>query len=693
VINVTKMLVRGFVAVSSHYGCRHAAAAALATNSFRLLLRRRFVTSYFWSSRPASSSSSSSSGDGVVDNAILTADLTKISPDRIRNFSIIAHIDHGKSTLADRLLEFAGAIKKIPGNNRILDNLKVEKDRGITVKAQTASIIYKSDDGVEYLLNLIDTPGHVDFNSEVSRSLLACQGVVLLVDANQGVQAQTVSNFFLAFANDLAIVPVLNKIDLPGAKPEEVKEQMANLFEIEPDQVISASAKLGIGVKDIFEAVVSRVPPPSTAARHQTGGKQCVLLQDSWYDTYRGTVNLVQVVDGLLKCGDEVTSAKTGLSYPVKTLGILTPKEKPIEVLSPGQIGVMTCNMKSPREAVIGDTFYRKSDPLLRPLVEIKKPKPMVFAGVYPFDASELPKLRSAVEKVCLNDYSVSLDTESSPALGLGWRVGFLGLLHMEVFSQRLEDEYDAQVLITTPSVPYKLVLRDSSPQVKAGGKKAASKASKEMEVCNPALWPASNEVEEYLEPMVTGTIICPQDYVGAVYGLCAECRGVQTGYEPMDAVRIKMDFLLPLNEIVVNFFDRLKSVTSGYGSFDYEDAGYQSSSLIKVDILLNDKPVQELSTIVHASHVREKGHEMVDKLVENLPRQQFKIKVQAVTGSKVWARGDVKPYRKDVTAKCYGGDITRKMKLLKYQAEGKKRMKAIGNVEVSKEAFIKLLT
>ena len=616
-----------------------------------------------------------------TENAIVNTDLTQIGMERIRNFSIIAHIDHGKSTLADRILEYVGAIEKTKENDRILDSLKVEKDRGITVKAQTASIIYKSDDGNEYLLNLIDTPGHVDFSSEVSRSLAACQGVVLLVDANQGVQAQTVSNFFMAFSNDLAVVPVINKIDLPGADPESVKGQMFNLFEIDPDSVILASAKKGIGIKDIFEAVIKQIPPPSP----KNIGKQCLLLQDSWYDQFRGTVNLVQVVDGKLEIGNEVTSAVTGLTHTIKTLGILTPAEKPIKILSPGQIGVMTCSMKSPRDAIIGDTYFKKSDPV-EPLVQVKRPKPMVFAGVYPFDAGEHPKLKSAIEKVCLNDYSIHLEPESSAALGFGWRVGFLGLLHLEVFSQRLDDEYDAQVLVTTPSVPYKIKLRENSNSAKLHG-------TTDLEIFNPALWPQPNEVVKYYEPMVTGTIICPQDYLGQIFGLCADRRGEQTSFEAVDQVRSKIEFLLPLNEIVVDFFDQLKSVTSGYGSFDYEDAGYQESSLSKIDIMLNDKPVHELSSVVHSSHAREKGQEMVNKLVENLPRQQFKIKVQAACGSKIIARDDIKPYRKDVTAKCYGGDVRRKMKLLKFQAEGKKRMKSIGNIEVSKDVFIKLLT
>ena len=540
---------------------------------------------------------------------------------------------------------------------------------------------------MEYLLNFVDTPGHVDFSSEVSRSLVACQGVILLVDANQGVQAQTVSNFFMAFANNLTVVPVLNKIDLPNANPDLVKHQLKNLFEIDPNDVLLASAKMGIGIKEIFNAVVDRIPPPNLSADFAVGGtcenKQRVFLQDSWYDRYRGAVNLIQVINGQLKPNDIVQSVKTEMTYTIKTLGILTPDEIPVKSLHPGQVGVMTCNMRTPQEAVIGDTFHAKDVPV-RPLIEIKRPQPMVFAGIYPFDGSEHVKLKGAIEKVSLNDYSVSVVPETSPALGLGWRLGFLGLLHLEVFSQRLEDEYDAQVLVTTPSVPYRLRLKG-----------AGTKDSEEsfFEVHNPSLWPPKNTIEKYYEPMVRGTIICPQEYVGTVYGLATDCRGEQLSIENIDQVRTKLEFLFPLNEIIVNFFDRLKSITSGYGSFDYEDAGYQESMLTKIDILLNDESVQELSSIVHTSRAREKGKEMASKLKENLPRQQFGIKIQAASGSHILAREDIKPYRKDVVAKCYGGDIRRKMKLLKFQAEGKKRLKTIGKIDIPKETFIKLLT
>ena len=545
-------------------------------------------------------------------------------------------------------------------------------------------------DRKEYLLNLIDTPGHVDFSSEVARSLIACQGVILLVDANQGVQAQTVSNFFLAFANNLTVIPVLNKIDLPNANPQSVKEQLQTLFDINPNDVILASAKMGIGIDDIFEAVIKQIPPPPIRSGFNTGEKyehrKCFILQDSWYDQFRGTVNLVQVVNGKLQLGDQIQSVKTEMVYTVKSLGLMTPDEISVNSLHPGQVGVMACHMKSPRDALIGDTFHEKDNPV-SPILDIKRPHPMVFAGVYPFEGSEFVKLKDAIDKVCLNDYSVTAVSETSPALGMGWRLGFLGLLHLEVFSQRLEDEYDAQVLVTTPTVPYKVRLKQRAN---------TGDCNDLVEISNPTQWPEAFRIDSCLEPVVTGTIICPHEYVGSIYGLATECRGEQLSMENIDQLRVKLEFLLPLNEIVVNFFDRLKSITSGYGSFDYEDAGYRESFLTKVDILINDETIPELSTIVHTSRARDKGKEMVSKLKENLPRQQYLIKVQAATGSKILARDDIKPFKKDVLAKLKsnpGGNTGRAMKLLKNQEKGKARLKSIGKVQVSKETFIKLLT
>ncbi len=533
----------------------------------------------------------------------------------------------------------------------------------------------------------------MDFSSEVSRSLTACQGVILLVDANQGVQAQTVSNFYMAFGNDLIVVPVLNKIDLPNAKPGEVKEQLNNLFDIDPSSVIAASAKTGVGISDIFEAVVERIPPPSL---NQFGeGEEDVatalrlLLFDSWYDRYRGTVNLVQVVSGVLRAGHEqVVSVTTGKAYSVKTLALLTPGELPVSALYPGQMGVMTCNMRKPNEAMIGDTFHRKDQPV-KPLISaaLTRPKPMVFAGIYPLDQSEQNKLRDAIAKVCLNDYSVSCQTETSPALGTGWRLGFLGILHMEVFTQRLEDEYGASVLVTSPGVPYRLQLNEKE------AKKYDCDENFTYEVRNPNLWPEKPAVKSYQEPYVRGTIICPSDYTAKVNALAAEARGQPLSMVALDQHRVKLEFHLPLAEIVTDFFDNLKNVTSGYGSFDYEEAGYRESKLMKVDILLNDVVVPELATVMHSSKAKEKSKKTVARLTDLIPRQQFAIKVQAAVGSKIIARGDVKPVRKDVTAKLYGGDLTRKMKKLHHQAEGKKRMRAVGNVQLSQDIFRKLLT
>lgn len=611
---------------------------------------------------------------------IKDVDLSTIGLDRIRNFSIIAHIDHGKSTLADRMLEFVGAIDRDKKTDRVLDKLKVEKERGITVKAQTASLLYESSiDGQTYLINLIDTPGHVDFSSEVSRSISACQGVVLLVDANQGVQAQTVSNFYMAFANDLVIIPVLNKIDLPNANPEAVKEQLLNLFDIDPSQVLMASAKAGIGTEDIFEAIIERIPPPN---RHGQLSKLRCFLQDSWYDKYRGAVNLVQVIDGVLKTNDVITSSSTGQAYTIRTLGLLTPEEQPIKSVYPGQVAVFTCNMRSTRDAIIGDTFHLKDSPV-EPLMTVNRPKPMVFAGIYPLEQSSLKDLKNALDKVCLNDYSVTMTTESSAALGTGYRIGFLGVLHMEVFTQRLEDEYNASVIVTPPSVPYRIKLRSDSNK---------NSEADDIVVSNPNEWPKES-CEAFFEPMVRGTIIIPEDYLTATTTICTEARGTQTAVEYIDQYRVRLEFLFPLAEILTKFFDNLKSVTSGYGSFDYEDAGYEKTSLVKVDILINDEMVPELSTIAHVSRARQHGKMLVAKLEETITRQQFPIKIQAAAKSKILARGNIKPVRKDVTAKCYGGDLQRKMKLLKFQAEGKKRMRMVGKVQLSQDVFRKLLS
>ncbi|KAM4621548.1 translation factor GUF1, mitochondrial isoform 3-T3 [Polymixia lowei] len=577
-------------------------------------------------------------------------DLSKFPVERIRNFSIIAHIDHGKSTLADRLLEITGAIAKTEKNKQVLDKLQVERERGITVKAQTASLFY-THQGQQYLLNLIDTPGHVDFSYEVSRSISACQGVLLIVDANQGIQAQTVANFYLAFEAQLTIIPVINKI----------------------------SAKLGTNAERVLQEVVDRIPPPM--ARTEDPFK--ALVFDSNFDHYRGVVANIAVFGGHVRKGDKIVSAHLGKSYEVNELGLLRPEEHPTDRLCAGQVGYVVAGMKDVKEAQIGDTLYLQQQPV-EALPGFKPAKAMVFAGMYPMDQSEYTGLRSAIERLTLNDSSVTVQRDSSLALGAGWRLGFLGLLHMEVFNQRLEQEYNASVIVTAPTVPYKAVL--SSPKlIKAHG-------GEEITIVNPAQFPDRSVVSEYLEPMVLGTILAPDDYTGQIMTLCLNRRAIQKNMVYIDDHRVMMKYLFPLNEIVVDFYDLLKSLSSGYASFDYENAGYQAADLIKMDILLNGRSVEELTTIVHRDRAYSAGKAMCERLKDSIPRQMFEIAVQAAIGSKVIARETIKAYRKNVLAKCYGGDITRKMKLLKKQAEGKKKMRRIGNVEVPKDAFMNVL-
>ncbi|XP_047210568.1 translation factor Guf1, mitochondrial isoform X2 [Girardinichthys multiradiatus] len=637
-------------------------------------------------------------------------DLSKFPVDKIRNFCIIAHIDHGKSTLADRMLEMTGAIAKTEKNKQVLDKLQVERERGITVKAQTASLFY-SHDRQEYLLNLIDTPGHVDFSYEVSRSLSACQGVLLIIDANQGIQAQTVANFYLAFEAQLTIIPVINKIDLKNADPERVESQIEKI-----------SAKLGTNVETVLQAVVERIPPPAGSIDDPFKA----LVFDSNFDHYRGVVANIAVFGGRVKKGDKIVSAYLCKTYEVNELGLLRPEEHPTQKLSTqtqtsehdlrpggmfehilrpspdryiqkehdtnhtsiflpfaGQVGYIVAGMKDVKEAQIGDTLYHQEQPV-EALPGFKPAKAMVFAGMYPTDQSEYPTLRSAIERLTLNDSSVTVQRDSSLALGAGWRLGFLGLLHMEVFNQRLEQEYNASVIVTVPTVPYKAVL-SSAKLIKEHG-------SEELTIVNPAQFPDRSVVSEYLEPMVLGTILAPETHTGKIMSLCLSRRAVQKNMVYVDDQRVMMKYLFPLNEIVVDFYDLLKSLSSGYASFDYENAGYQTADLIKMDILLNGRPVEELTTIVHRDRAYSTGKAMCERLKESIPRQMFEIAVQAAIGSKVIARETIKAYRKNVLAKCYGGDITRKMKLLKKQADGKKKMRRIGNIEVPKDAFISIL-
>uniref|UniRef100_A0A3B3V1M7 GTP binding elongation factor GUF1 n=1 Tax=Poecilia latipinna TaxID=48699 RepID=A0A3B3V1M7_9TELE len=584
-------------------------------------------------------------------------DLSKFPVDKIRNFCIIAHIDHGKSTLADRLLEMTGAIAKTEKNKQVLDKLQVERERGITVKAQTASLFY-SHDGQEYLLNLIDTPGHVDFSYEVSRSLSACQGVLLIIDANQGIQAQTVANFYLAFEAQLAIIPVINKIDLKNADPERVESQIEKVFQPSWEQTWR---RPGGSVDDPFKALVF----------------------DSNFDHYRGVVANIAVIGGRVKKGDKIVSAHLSKTYEVNELGLLRPEEQATQKIFAGQVGYIIAGMKDVKEAQIGDTLYHHDHPV-QALPGFKPAKAMVFAGMYPMDQSEYPALRSAIERLTLNDSSVTVQRDSSLALGAGWRLGFLGLLHMEVFNQRLEQEYNASVIVTSPTVPYKAILSSAKLIKEHGGEEAT--------IVNPAQFPDRSVVVEYLEPMVLGTILAPDAYTGKIMSLCLSRRGVQKSMVYIDEQRVMLKYLFPLNEIVVDFYDLLKSMSSGYASFDYENADYQAADLIKMDILLNGRPVEELTTIVHRERAYSTGKAMCERLKESIPRQMFEIAIQAAIGSKVIARETVKAFRKNVLAKCYGGDITRKMKLLKRQAEGKKKMRRVGNVDVPKDAFISVL-
>lgn len=605
-------------------------------------------------------------------------DMSGFPVENIRNFSIIAHVDHGKSTLADRLLEITGRILKTERNKQVLDKLQVERERGITVKAQTASLVY-SYEGKKYLLNLIDTPGHVDFNYEVSRSLSACQGVILVVDANEGIQAQTVANFFLAFEAQLSIIPVINKIDLKNADPERVEKQIEKVFDIPREECIRISAKHGTNVECVLQQVIARIPPPNMKIEDPLKA----LVFDSTFDHYRGVIANIALFGGEVFKGQKIVSAHTKKSYEVNEVGILTPEEQPTNKLYAGQVGYLIAGMKDVEEAQIGDTFFLQKQPV-EPLPGFKSAKPMVFAGMFPTDQSEYNNLKSAVEKLTLNDSSVTVHRDSSPALGAGWRLGFLGLLHMEVFNQRLEQEYNASVILTAPTVPYKAVL--------SSAKLIKDYRNEVITIVNPMEFPDKSQVSEYLEPMVLGTIITPDEHIGKIMNLCQGRRAVQKSMVYIDDHRVMLKYLFPLNEIVVDFYDSLKSLSSGYASFDYEEAGYESAELVKMEILLNGRSVEELTTIVHKEKAYSAGKAICERLKDSIPRQLFEIAIQAAIGSKIIARETVKAYRKNVLAKCYGGDITRKMKLLKRQAEGKKKMRSIGNVEVPKDAFINVL-
>jgi elongation factor 4 len=598
-------------------------------------------------------------------------DIRVFTPDKIRNFSVIAHIDHGKSTLCDRLLETAGTISPNAKHEQFLDKLQVERERGITVKAQTASMIYTYE-GEEYLLNLIDTPGHVDFSYEVSRSLYACQGALLLVDATQGVQAQTMAHFYQAFEQDLSVIPVINKIDIATADPERVNHELQALFDFHPADTILASAKVGIGIPDIFEAIIKRIPAPKAYPEKPLRA----LLFDSWYNEYKGVICLIAVIDGAIKKGNTVHLIQADVTYEVLEIGLMYPNETSTDALYAGQVGYLITGMKTVREARVGDTIHQAKT-IVQPFPGFKPAKPMVFAGIYPVESSDFELLQDAIAKMLLNDASVTIEKKSSLALGLGFRCGFLGLLHMDVFIQRLEQEHDLRVIATAPSVRYQIVMKHTGETV---------------EVEQPADFPEASLIEIVREPIIEATIILPKAYLGNILKLCQERRGVQIKMTYITEERIVLVYRLPLNEVATDFYDQLKSLSAGYASLDYEETGYQDEDLIKMDILINGSPIDALSTITHREHAERSGRALVSRLRSVIPRQQFVVAVQAAIGAKIIARETISAYRKDVIAKCYGGDITRKRKLLDKQKEGKKRLKQVGAVELSQEVFMSLL-
>jgi len=592
--------------------------------------------------------------------------------DNIRNFSIIAHIDHGKTTLSDRLLERTGALTQREMTDQFLDSMDLEKERGITIKQHSVRLDYKAKDGRDYVLNLIDTPGHVDFSYEVSRSLAACQGALLVVDASQGVEAQTLANAHLAVDSGLEIIPVLNKIDLPGAEPEKAREQIETIIGIDASHAILASAKQGVGIDEILEAIVARIPPP----RGEAGGPLRALVFDSWFDQYRGVVILVHVVDGNLVPGMKVRLMASGGVHEVETLGVFTPKPVPKDSLSAGEVGFVIAGIKKISDVAIGDTLTDERRPAPEPLPGFKEVKPMVFAGLYPVDADQYAELRDALEKLRLNDSSFFYEPETSAALGFGFRCGFLGLLHMEIVEERLEREFNLELLITAPSVRYRVLRSDGEV----------------IEIDSPAKLPDAGAIEAIEEPVITATILTPDEHVGAVLKLCEEKRGVQKTLQYITQSRVMIKYELPLNEILLDFYDRLKSVSKGYASLDYEVSGYWTSPLVKLDVLVNGDPVDALSLIVHRDTAYQRGKTLVEKMRKMIPRQMFEVAIQAAIGSRVIARETVQALRKNVIAKCYGGDITRKRKLLEKQKEGKKRMKRVGRVDIPQEAFLAVL-
>ena len=591
---------------------------------------------------------------------------------KIRNFSIVAHIDHGKSTLADRLLEITGTLTKREMEEQVLDNMEIERERGITIKSQAARLVYRREDGEEYILNLIDTPGHVDFTYEVSRSLAACEGALLVVDATQGIEAQTLANCYLALDNDLEIAPIINKIDLPSARPDEVKEEIEDVIGIEAEDAPMISAKTGLNVEDVLETIIEKIPAPN-------GDEEAplkALIFDSYYDSYKGVVCYVRILDGKVKAGTKIKLMNTNKVYDVVEVGVFTPKLFSTAELMAGDVGYITASIKNVADARVGDTITESERPTEHALPGYKKAVPMVYSGIYPVDGAKYDELREALEKLQINDAALDFEPETSIALGFGFRCGFLGLLHMEIIQERIEREFNLDIITTAPSVIYKVT--------KTNGET--------IDLTNPTNLPEPTEIDSMEEPIVKASIIAPTEYVGAIMDLCQERRGVYIDMQYLEETRVCINYDIPLNEIVYDFFDTLKSRTRGYASFDYEFKGYTKTELVKLDILLNGDVVDALSMIVPKERAYHKGRGIAEKLKEIIPRQMFEVPIQAAVGSKVIARETVKAMRKDVLAKCYGGDISRKKKLLEKQKEGKKRMRQVGSVEVPQEAFMAVL-
>ena len=598
--------------------------------------------------------------------------MTDVSAQRIRNFSIIAHIDHGKSTLADRLLLTTGTVAERVMKQQFLDNMELERERGITIKLQAARMNYQAKDGEAYVLNLIDTPGHVDFSYEVSRSLAACEGALLVVDASQGVEAQTLANVYLALEHDLEIIPVLNKIDLPGAEPERVIEEIEQIIGLDCSNAILASAKEGIGIDEILEAIVQRVPPP----RNTVDDPLRALIFDSYYDSYRGVIVYFRVMDGTVKKGDRIRLMASKKEYEIDELGVLSPNQKQVEELHAGEVGYLAAAIKAVADARVGDTITLAAKPAAQPLPGYTEAKPMVFCGMFPTDSDDFENLRDALEKLRLNDAALQYEPETSSAMGFGFRCGFLGLLHMEIVQERLEREYDLDLVITAPSVVYKVI----------------TNKGEEIYIDNPSKLPAPNERESIAEPYVQVEMITPESFVGTLMELCQNRRGIFKDMKYLTQGRTTLTYELPLAEVVTDFFDQMKSRSRGYASMEYHLIGYRENPLVRLDLMINGDPVDSLAMIVHRDKAYNVGRAMAEKLKELIPRHQFKVPIQAAIGSKVIASEHIPALRKDVLAKCYGGDISRKKKLLQKQAKGKKRMKAVGTVDVPQEAFMAVL-